>query len=231
MMQLIVPLAGPDFIRPDGAVKACQLLDGEPLLRRALDSRVWADDVGRLAPIFVLPDHPVARAFAAGELEEWYPGSAKVFLSSYARGAAMSSLAALALTVDWSVPVCIDLSDILFDCPENPLDRFASEDVGGVALCFKSSNPAYSYLQCDEDGKVLNAAEKKVLSSNASAGVYFFRNSATLVSAIGHSMANSDTLAYKGNLFVCPLFNGVIDTGARVEINFVRDVVDVKLDA
>ena len=40
-MKVIVPLAGPDFVKPDGSVKAEISVEGLPLLRRALESRSW----------------------------------------------------------------------------------------------------------------------------------------------------------------------------------------------
>jgi hypothetical protein len=231
MMQLVVPLAGPDFVRADGTVKACHLVDGEPLLLRAIQSRSWVGKLKDTTPIFVLRDDPVSRAFADTTLRDWFPSRKCVYLDGAARGAAMSMLAGLSVVSRWDVPVCLDLCDILFDCVEDPLQGFAKDEVGGVALTFESDNPVYSYLRRNEQGRICEAREKVVISREASAGVYFFRNLPTLVGAVAHSLEHAEQLAHRDNLFVCPLFNGVLANGQSVEGCRVSGVKDIKVEA
>lgn len=46
----------------------------------------------------------------------------------------------------------------------------------GALLTFKSNDPKFSYLQCDENGNVIKTVEKKVVSNNAICGAYYFKN-------------------------------------------------------
>lgn len=231
-MRIIVPLAGPDFELTDGTTRAERVVEGTPLLRLALESRSWwrsgtttANDL-----VFILRDTPTSRKFADQQLLKWYPGSKTVFLSSFTGGAALTALAGLSLTDDGS-PLCIDLADILFDDEADPVTRFQDERLGGLLLTFASSNPAYSYAEIGADGFVLRTAEKQVISDQASAGVYFFRDAATLLRAIGHSIQHRASLAFNGLLYVCPLYNGVIADGASVATVDVRQVRDIKVMA
>ena len=43
-MNIIVPLAGPNMILPDGSLKCCQKVNGVPLLRATLETRPWHND-------------------------------------------------------------------------------------------------------------------------------------------------------------------------------------------
>jgi hypothetical protein len=83
-------------------------------------------------------------------------------------------------------------------------------------------------LRLDEAGRVIEAAEKKLISTNASAGTYIFRNSAIYLSAVAHAYANEATQAYNNLFYVCPLFNGVLAQGLEVELETVSDVRDIK---
>jgi hypothetical protein len=228
-MQIVVPLAGPDFVRSDGSVKAEQELDGRPFLRRVLESRTWwtADAATRLA--FVLHDDAPSRAFAARSLATWYPGCKITFISDYTVGAALSCLAGLAFSPFHGELLCLDLADILYDCPQDPIALFQDPDVGGVATIFPSDNPLYSYLALDADGRMIEAAEKRVISSHASAGTYFFRDAATYLEALAVVLRDPTAYSYRDLLFVCPVFNGVVARGGVVRGATVSHVVDVKI--
>lgn len=228
----IVPLAGPDFERPDGTVKAEYPVDGLPLLRRALEGRPWwrsgwlkADDL-----IFVLRGSVRSRRFAAESLAVWYPGCRVVFISDNTAGAALSAACGLGLTADFDTPLIVDLCDILFDCDPAALSALKDRaDVGGLAITFESDDAKYSYLECDADGRMTRSREKIVISSHASAGVYVFRSAPVYFEALAHTMRHRDSLAHNGLLYVCPMLNGVVAQGLTVGCIAARAVRDIRL--
>ncbi|MEO1493912.1 MAG: hypothetical protein AAFV19_17300 [Pseudomonadota bacterium] len=228
-MRVIVPLAGPDFIRDDGSLKALHDLNGEPLLRHVLGSRPWVDAVTSYG--FVLIDRPETRAFAAGPLADWFPQASVTYLSGYTRGAALSALAALPPGTDFTEPLIVDLADILYDSTLDPAAMLAGDaGLGGIALTFPSDNPAYSYLAVDDTGQFVKAAEKRVISPHASAGTYIFRDAPTYLRALAHGLENAATQTFRDLFFVCPLFNGVRDQGKSVALAPVTGVQDIKME-
>lgn len=228
-MQIIVPLAGPDFEFEDGGVKAELLIDGRPLLRRALESRAWWRGDGEDALTFVLRDSDISRRFADSRLSQWYPHARCIYLSDFAQGAAFSAAAGLSLVGHEDDVVCVDLVDILYDARFDPAACFASSDIGGAALVFDSSEPQYSYLREDQSGRVVEAAEKRVISSKASVGTYFFASPTVYFDAVSHMLRHRETLAHNGLFYVCPLMNGVIASGRSVALQMATNVVDIKL--
>jgi len=227
-MHVIVPLAGPDFVGVDGSIKAMTPFKGQPLLKFALDSRPWSSKVSRYS--FVLYDSEGARRFVRDNLSHWYKGCSIVYLSSFSRGAAMSTTAGLSLLEDFYHPVIVDLADIVYKGSvdiEQVLK--AGPSIGGIALTFKSDNSQYSYLAVDENGLVVEAAEKKVISGHASAGTYIFRDCATLLRAVAHAIENEASQTHNNLFYVCPLFNGVLAQGRDVTLVSVVDVIDVKV--
>lgn len=226
-MQVIVPLAGPDFVRPDGSIKALTPFQGQPLLKYALASRPWASKVQRYS--FILYDCAQARKFALEYLNRWYQGCSIVFLSTFSRGAALSALAGLSVLEDFSQALIVDLADISYvsdidiDCALQ-----AEPSIGGIGLVFPSSNPQYSFLASNSDGVFVEAAEKKVISGLASAGTYIFENSSTFLKAVAHAFDNESSQTFNNCFYVCPLFNGVLAQGKQVTLEHVFDIVDIK---
>lgn len=228
--RVVVPLAGPDFEIDRDRVKAEFVLERQPLLRAALESRPWwqSGEVRDRDLTFVLRDTPPSRRFAEEALKAWYPAATQVFIGRYSHGAALSALAGIALTNDPDAVLCVDLVDILYTSEFEPAATFAADpELGGVCVIFPSQEPIYSYLR-EKDGRVIEAAEKRVISDQASAGTYFFRNTATYLQALAHNLSNADQVTYRGLFFVCPLMNGVIASGQRVTCSKTSDVRDIK---
>jgi len=230
-MRVIVPLAGPDFIRSGGVLKAEVDLGGQPLLLRTLTSRPWAASVPSENYSFIFLDAPETRVFAQSKLVEWYPGAAVSFLSRYTRGAALSAVVGMATGADLAEPIIVDLADILYSSTLEPAKVFAANpSCGGIALTFKNDMPVYSYLRLDENGNFFDAAEKQVISEHASAGTYMFRDLPTYLRALAHGVENEEGQAFRGLFFVCPLFNGVKVQGKEVLLEMVTDVTDIKVE-
>ena len=72
----------------------------------------------------------------------------------------------------------------------------------------RRSDACYSYFTFGPDGSVASAAEKKVISSHASAGTYIFRTAGHFIAAAGRALAKSrEELTVSEALFVCPVLN------------------------
>lgn len=226
-MYCIVPLAGPDFYQPHYGVKALSVIDGEPLIKRALGSRSWFRN-GELINediFFVLRDLPQTQDVIHA-LMSIFPGCKTVLIPELTRGAVLSSLAAISLISDFNRPIVVDLVDILYESNIVVREMFLDESIGGFLPYFKSGNEKYSYLVF-KNGSVVQTAEKRVISDCASAGTYFFRNLSVLLAAYSDSVANSQIYAVKGNLFLCPTFNGIIKQGLKVhgvEVSKVQEI-------
>lgn len=227
-LNIIIPMAGNDFERADGSVKAEMPVEETTLLGATLEARAWWN--GGAVPVFVLRDKPVSRRYARETLLTRYPAARIVWLSEMSGGAAWSAAAGAALVAFPDAPVVVDLCDIMFDSDADIAAIFATDpNLGGLALTFGSRHPQYSYLSIGDDGRVLEAREKVVISDNASAGVYAFRNVAVFHLALAHSLQNRASLSHNGLLFVCPMLNGVVAHGLDVRTLPVRDVFDVKI--
>jgi len=126
-------------------------------------------------------------------------------------------------------PFIVDLADILYASDLKPRSVFSRKpECGAIALAFQSRSPSYSYLRLDHYGGVVEAAEKRVISTNASAGTYLFADASVYLTAVAHALRDFNGQQHNGLLYVCPLFNGVLAAGYTVELVPVTDVVDIK---
>jgi NDP-sugar pyrophosphorylase family protein len=90
---------------------------------------------------------------------------------------------------------------------------------GGV-IAYPSTNPMDSYAVIDGQGRVVQTAEKVLISDTATAGLYYFRRGRDFVSAARTMLANWRDQSVE--LFVNPCFNELIRDGKTVLAYSIR---------
>ena len=79
-----------------------------------------------------------------------------------------------------------------------------------------SRNPKWSFVRTDNEGLVINVAEKKAISDIATVGIYLFSQGSSFVdSAIEMILANDRV---NNEFYVCPVYNYMIMKGARIGV-------------
>lgn len=86
----------------------------------------------------------------------------------------------------------------------------------GILLCFNSDNPRYSYAKTLAN-KVIETAEKKVISDNAIAGAYYFNEAKTFVDAARNLLDQPISNNLK-EYYLSLVYNILISNGKIVEI-------------
>lgn len=94
-----------------------------------------------------------------------------------------------------------------------------STDMAGYQGClhvFESNNPSMSYVRYDENGHVVEVAEKKVISNWASVGSYGFEN-ANLFRQV-YEMVYEDCIGneVQGERYVAPMFQFLLKNGKSI---------------
>lgn len=224
-MKCIVPLAGGDLVAGPYGFRPWYPVDGEPLLRVALRQRAWAGRLKSSDYIFVLREVDGLDALVTWLEKEW-EGCTILRLSRLSGGAMLTVLAGVAMLPCDSEVLVVDLADILFASGPADPESLIVGNVGAIIPCFAAEDPCFSYLR-KEAGRVVEAAEKSVISANASAGVYIFKDRATYLTAATYCLANSDKVTVNGVHFVCPMANGILASGLEVLAPAVVDVTPV----
>lgn len=136
-------------------------------------------------------------------------------LEKETRGAACSVLMAIDY-INNDEPLLISSSDHIVDYDMNMiLERFNSRAIDVGAVCFDSIHPKWSFVRLDDSGKIIETAEKRPLSRNAIAGLYYFRCGSDFVAA---SMRMIEKDAHvNGQFYIAPTMNELVLMGKNME--------------
>jgi dTDP-glucose pyrophosphorylase len=149
------------------------------------------------------------------------PDSTVIPLDGLTEGAACTvSLAERAL--DDGRPLLIANCDqYLF----SPIDLFIEEcekpDLDGTIMTMRASDPKWSYVATDAFGLVKRVAEKVVISDHATVGIYHFSKAGNFFAAAAQMIKKN--LRVNGEFYVAPVYNEMIESGARIGIHSVGD--------
>ena len=78
----------------------------------------------------------------------------------------------------------------------------------GLIMTFKSTHSKWSYARTDENACVIEVAEKKVISQNASTGLYWWRHGSDFVSSV-EKMIEKD-IRFNNEFYIAPTYNEMI---------------------
>jgi len=90
----------------------------------------------------------------------------------------------------------------------------AADECDGGIVCFESTHPMYSFVKTGTDGFISECAEKKPISRNATAGVYYFRRGKNFVTGAKEMIKKKITT--NGQYFVCPVYNELIEKKMKI---------------
>lgn len=108
-------------------------------------------------------------------------------------------------------------ADQILDVKIDDFVKFARKDkLDGAIMTFRSSHPRWSYARADKNGNVVEVAEKKVISDNATVGVYYFAKGRYFVE--GATAMITKDIRFNNEFYVCPVYNELILTSKRIKI-------------
>jgi NDP-sugar pyrophosphorylase family protein len=107
-------------------------------------------------------------------------------------------------------------SDQLMEWDSNNfIDKMHSLNADGGIVTFTEleKNPKWSFAKV-LDNKVVEVAEKKVISDRATVGVYYFKRGSEFVSGLKQMI--SKNIRINNEFYVCPVFNELISIGKNI---------------
>jgi dTDP-glucose pyrophosphorylase len=99
---------------------------------------------------------------------------------------------------------------------ERYLDSMDRNRADGLIMTMKANDPKWSFVGLDKSNFVTRVVEKEVISDEATVGIYNFRRGADFVRAADQMIAKN--LRVNGEFYVAPVYNQLIDEGARIAI-------------
>lgn len=116
--------------------------------------------------------------------------------------------------IDNDEPLMTANSDQYIDFDINDyIEHMDSHCLDGLIMTMKADDPKWSYVKCD-NGYVIETAEKKVISDDATVGIFNFCRGSDLVKAADSMIA--DNIRVNGEFYTCPCYNYLIKDGYKV---------------
>lgn len=221
-MNVLVLMAGRDDAFKEAGYlypKNLTEISGRPLVEHVVEALRPLREVGARFHFLVRADEN--RRFHTGDvLKLLVPDAVILEVHEPTAGAACTALLAIE-QINSQVPLLIcngdqvvhaDLAPMVQDFTERQLD-------GGIAV-FEAVHPRWSYVRLNADELVVETAEKRPISKNATAGMYWFAKGSDFVLA---AMAMIKKDAHVDNIFyLCPAYNELILRQKRIGIHRVE---------
>jgi dTDP-glucose pyrophosphorylase len=93
---------------------------------------------------------------------------------------------------------------------------FIANGVDGGIVTFEATHPKWSYVKLDNNGFVQEVAEKKVISNQATAGVYFWRKGSDYVQYASQMI--DQNIRVNNEFYVAPVYNQAILDGKKIRV-------------
>jgi NDP-sugar pyrophosphorylase family protein len=153
-------------------------------------------------------------------LARWAPGCEVHFVDRVTEGAACTVLLARE-RIDGPEPLMIANCDQWVDVD---IDRYlaALGDAPGLIMTMKGDDPKWSFVRFDREGRVVEVVEKRVVSDEATVGIYNFARGGDFVA--GADAMIRAGLRVNGEFYVAPVYNELIRRGRHPAIHNIGRV-------
>jgi dTDP-glucose pyrophosphorylase len=219
MINVLIPMAGKNQYFPEAEFpfpKPLIEIGSKTMIERVVENLATAATDVQF--IFVISSDDCRKFHLDSTLNIITDGHGHIVrLDRETRGSACSALMAID-HIATDTPLLIANSDQLFEDPIVELTTgFQVADAGIVS--FDSVHPRWSYARLDEEGKVIETAEKRPLSRHAIAGLYYFRRGKDFVEAAMQMIQKDEN--FNGSYFISPTLNQMILAGKDIRVHKV----------
>lgn len=144
------------------------------------------------------------------------PNCKIIQIDGLTQGAACTTLLAKEF-INNDAPLVIANSDQYVEWDSNDcMYTFSAASIDAGIFTFESTHPKWSYVRTDDNGFITEVAEKKVISNNATVGIYYWKHGNDYVKYV-ESMIEKN-IRVNNEFYVCPVFNEAIADGKKVRM-------------
>ena len=219
-MNVLIPMAGAGkrfadagYIFPKPLIE----INNKPMIQWVIESLNLKANY-----IFIIQKEHQKKYNIRSVLNILQPNCKIIELDHVTEGAACTTLLAKKF-INNSDPLIIANSDqyIKWNSSKAIYD-FSSKNLDGAILTFEAIHPKWSYAKCDEQGFVTEVAEKKVISKNATVGVYYWKHGSSYVSSAEKMIKKN--IRVNNEFYVCPVYNEFILDKKKVKVYNVDEM-------
>ena len=216
-MNVLIPMAGAGkrffdagYVFPKPLIE----VDNKPMIQWVIESLNLQANY-----IFIIQKEHQEKYNIKSVLKILQPECKIIELDHLTEGAACTTLLAKKY-INNSDPLIIANSDQYINWNSSKaLYDFNSKNLDGAILTFEAIHPKWSYAKCNEEGFVTEVAEKKVISKNATVGVYYWKHGSDYVESAEEMIKKN--IRVNNEFYVCPVYNEFLAKNKKVKIHNV----------
>lgn len=205
-LNIVIPIAGPDKDPANtGYVRSLQEIQRKTILQYAFESlqSICASNF-----VVVIKQKDVNHYHLDNVVKLLRPEAKIIIAEGETMGAACTCMLAVD-QLDMDAPLLITgVDQILTVSTFQIVEDFINCEFDGGVVIFDDIHPRWSFVKLDEGGFVIEAAEKRPISRNATAGFYYFKKASYFFEAAQKMISKNASV--NGSFFVCPVFNEMI---------------------
>jgi len=217
-INIVVPIAGRGKkFEESGAVfpKALVEIKSKPMIQVVVEN-ISLNKTYNQQFIFIVNKRDHQKFAITQVLELLAPGCKVIVVEADTKGSACSVLLAIEY-IDNDTPLLVANGDQYLDIDMNHFISDAQDrNLDGSLIVFDSIHPRWSFVKIDEKGYVVEAAEKRPISRNATAGVYYYKKGSFFVKAAKELIRKKSTVMEQ--YFVCPTYNEMVLSGMQIGV-------------
>ena len=217
-LNVLIPMAGAGsrfsaagFTFPKPLIE----VDNKPMIQLVIES------LGLKANfIFIVQKKHQKKYNVSSILKILAPKCKIIYLDSMTEGAACTSLLAKKF-INNSNPLIIANSDQFIEWNScQIMYKFYTKKIDGGILVFDSIHPKWSYAKINKSNYVCEVAEKKVISRNATVGVYYWRKGNDYIKYAEKMIKKN--IRVNNEFYICPVYNEAIKDKKKIIIEDVK---------
>ncbi len=205
-MNVLLPIASHENQADTEYIRSLLEIERKTVLQYVLEAFEHVEDISNFVIIVNRRD---VEKYRIDDIIRLLRPDAKIVVSEgNTKGAACSCLLAVD-ELNMEEPLLIVNGEQLILEPMEKILAFFREqnDDGGIVI-FDDIHPRWSFVRVDEDGFVTEAAEKRPISRNATAGLYYFKTAADFIDATMKSIKKDASV--NGKYYICPVYNELV---------------------
>ena len=216
MLNIVIPMAGRGSRFADAGYKDPKPLipvHGKPMIQVVVEN---------LTPkrehrfIFICQNQHIKEYGLTEKLKSYAENVEIIGIDGITEGQVCTVLKAKSL-IDNDEPLMTANSDQFIDFDINDyLSCMDSNNLDGLIMTMKADDPKWSYAKTDANGFVIETAEKKVISKDATVGIFNFKHGKDLVSSAEQMI--QDDIRVNNEFYTCPCYNYLIKRGQKIGI-------------
>ena len=216
MLNIVIPMAGAGsrfvlsgYTEPKPLIS----IKGIPMIKLVIDN-LRPNTAHRF--IFICQQTHIENYQLQEKLTAWAPLCKIIGLNEITEGAACTVLAAKNM-INNDTPLMIANSDQYIDANINTyLKEMRLRNLDGLIMTMTANDPKWSYVGFDEKKNVNSVVEKKVISNEATVGIYNFKKGSDFVCAAEKMIAQN--LRVNNEFYVAPVYNQLIENKKSIGI-------------